>query len=446
MKKTIALSISLLTVLSVLPTSAQKETNHRDYLFADIEEYLYSPNRERKKSREYLVALKELAEAQNDTALYYLGMFQKDGIGINQSFKKSLKSFKKAFELGNQEAAYCVGYYYLKGFGDIQQHYTKAYHWFKNSDIPMARHWMAKMQFLGLGREPNKTRAIKMLRANDIYNSKVLLEQYENGQSPTWQSEKFSELLGVSSIKELHGLSSLHDVPDIHFLDGSWEGEYIELDWAKQKVLRTLPLNLFLTRKEGINESLETRIKIADSLSSTSGTYSAGGLRFTNLKIPIKKQYTDYPNFTHLMTEINGFELRICTFNGENLLIGRVNAFHPVWKERANPILVILRKKIHISEEAITAFNEQASDFIRIYPNPFSESCLVNFELRNDADVKVEISNYYNTPSYHSTVFQGHKETGLHTLEIFDLPTKRGSYVITINYNGIKEDKIIIKQ
>ncbi|MEM8508797.1 MAG: T9SS type A sorting domain-containing protein [Bacteroidota bacterium] len=446
MKKNSTLSILLATILGILSTSAQEETDKKNYLFDDIGVYLYSPNQERKKSKEYFVALKELAEAQNDTALYYLGLFQKAGIGTNQSFKKSLKSFKKAFELGNQEAAYCVGYYYLKGFGDVQQDYTKAYRWFKKSDVPMARHWMAKMQFLGLGREANKTKAVKMLKTNDIYNSMVLLKQYENRQSPSWQSEMFSELIGESSINELHGLSSLHDVPGIQFLYGTWQGEYIELDWSKQKVMRALPLNLSLIGKEGINGSLETTIKIADSISNASGTYSAGGLRFSNLEIPIKKQYTDYPNFTHLMTEINGFELRICPYNGENLLIGRVDAYHPVWKERANPILVILRKKIDISEEAIAAFNEQASDLIRIYPNPFSEHCLINFELPNDANVKVEISNYYNTPSYHRTVLDGKKEIGTHILEIQELPSTPGSYVITISYDGKKENKIIIKK
>lgn len=446
MKKTMTLPILLFVILGTIGASAQEKTYDESYLFDDVEAYLYSPDQERKKSRKFFVALKALAEEQNDTALYYLGMFQKDGLGTKQSFKKSLRSFKKSYDQGNMEAAYSVGYYHLKGFGDVPQDYAKAYRWFKKSESPMGRHWMAKMQFLGLGREPNKEKALKILRSNDLYNSEVLLEQYETAQPPTGEVELFHAFLGESPIGGMHKLSNLHDVPNIKMLDGTWKGGYFELDWAKEKVLRTLPIQLDLTKVHGINESLGTKIKIADSISTDTGTYSSGTLRFGNLTVPIRKQYTDYPDFTHLMTEIRGFELRVCPYNGENLLIGRVNAHHPVWKERANPIVVVLKKKVSISEAAIAAFDEQASDFIRIYPNPVPDHCLINFELPHGAHVKVQMAHYYNTAPYHNVLFSGYREKGDHTIEIRELPPRPGTYTLSIEYNGKMENKLIIKQ
>ncbi|UOY06040.1 hypothetical protein L0P88_19200 [Muricauda sp. SCSIO 64092] len=444
MKKTFTLLGLLIGSLYV--GYAQEDSSNQEYPFNDIENYLYSPNQERKKSKEYFTEVKSLADSGNPEALYYLGMLQKDGIGTKQNFKKSIKSFKKSYELGNLEAAYSVGYYYLKGFGDVPQDYTKAYRWFKKSESSMGKHWMAKMQFLGLGRESNKTKAIKMLQSNDIHNSKVLLEQYKNEQPPRAISHKFSEFINGSSIENLHGLSNLHVVPDTQILEGTWEGEYFELDWSKKRALRALPIQLSFKRGGGVNESLHTEITIADSLATDTGTYSSGSLSFAKLTVPIKKQFTDYSNFTHLMTDIRALELRLCPYNGENLLIGRLNAFHPVWKERANPILLVLKKKINISEDAHTAFNEQASDFIRVYPNPVPEYCLINFELPHEANVKVEITNYYNTAPYHNVLFDGYREKGNHTLEIHKLPSQQGTYTLSISYNGKRENKLIIKE
>ena len=243
----------------------------------------------------------------------------------------------------------------------------------------------------------------------------------------------------------LHSLQGLNKVPSYHSLKGDWEGEYFELDWSKNKILRTLPVQINLIEKEGINQQLKAELKIADSLATDIGSYSAGALRFGNLQVPIKKQYTDYPNFTHLMTDINDFELREYQSADGSLIIARINSDYPVWQERANPSIIILKRKDSLSKEAQLAFSEQAEDFIRVYPNPYIEDLLLNFELTQEANVKVKISNYYNTPLYQETVFAGYKPKGNHTLAINTFHTHSGSYVVSIEYNGKIENKIIIK-
>jgi len=423
------------------------QNNDTTVLYKEVENYIYSPKQERKKSKDYYQKIKVLTETGDNVALYHLGMLQKEGLGTKQSFKKSGKSFKKAFELGNSKAAYCLGYYYLKGFGDIQQDYKKAYRWFKKSNEPMAIHWMAKMEFLGLGRESNKKKAIAILNSNDLYNSKVLKEQYAKNEPPTENnSELFNELIDNLSITDLYELKSFQKFPSSNSLNGDWEGEYFELDWAKSKILRVIPLELcFREEKNGINEQVKTELKIADSVATDIGSYSAGALRFGEFKMPIQKQYTDYPNFTHLVTDIQDFELREIQIANETLLIGKVNATYPVWQESANPSIIILRKKNNLLAEAEAAFNEQADDFLRIYPNPYAEYFLLNFDLQQEANVTVEITNHYNTPVYQKTIFDGYKAKGEHTLEIYAPPTKSGSYVVSIAYNGKVDRKIIVK-
>ncbi|UII77764.1 SEL1-like repeat protein [Flagellimonas sp. HMM57] len=443
MNKVITLSFLLMATFWV---SAQEDNIAAEYLFDDIEAYLYSPNHERKKSREYFTNVKVLAESQNHEALYYLGMLQKEGIGTKVNFKKSLKSFKKAFDLGNTKAAYLIGYYYLKGFGNVQQDYKKAYRWFKKSDEKMALHWIAKMEFLGLGRKVNKQKAISILKSNDLYNSEVLLPQYEESMpSEKIGIEGYDSAISTSSLQDLYELKGFDKTPEYHYLEGTWQGQFYELDWASSKIFRTLPTELTLTGQNGVNDQLKAEIKIADSLASDVGSYSAGALRFGSLALPVKKQYTDYPNFTHLMTEIDGIEFRKFQTSEGNFLIGKVSSTFPVWKERGNPSLVILKKKDEINSAALTAFEKQVGDFIRLYPNPFKEHCLINFELSTDADVSVEITNYYDTPFYHDNVFTGRKAKGNHTLEVYNLPSRRGSYLISIKHNGSVENKIIIK-
>ncbi|MEO0571999.1 MAG: T9SS type A sorting domain-containing protein [Bacteroidota bacterium] len=417
-----------------------------DFFFEKVDRYIYSPNHEKKRSKDYFKRLKEMSETGNQKAYYFLGLYQKEGIGTQPNLKKSLRSFKKAYELGDPVAAYSVGYYYLKGLGEVEQDYIKAYRWFKKSQTPMAKHWMAKMEFLGLGREKNKKKAIKILKENELYNSKVLLPQYEENQDVKENPSDFSDFLNTNSINSIHSLSSFHDTPEINFLEGKWIGEYLELEWSKNKPLRILPIELEIAKNEGINGALEALLRISDSTAKSSGNYNAGSLRFTNLSMPVKKKFTDYPNFTHLITDISEIELRSVQAAGENLLLGRIKTYHPVWKEPGNPVLILLRKETTISEEAARAFELQSSDFVKIYPNPVPNYCLINYELPLDSKVKIEISNYYNTPRYHRTIFDGTRLKGEHTLEIFELPSAPGSYIVSIVHNGKKETKIIIKQ
>lgn len=425
---------------------SQVELTDNDYLFAEIDDYLYASNKDRDRSRSYFKLIKVLSEQGDSEALYYKGMLQKDGIGTKQSFKKSRRSFKESYDLGNSKAAYCLGYYYLKGFGDIQQDYQKAYRWFKRSDLPMAQHWMAKMHFLGLGKEPNKEKALKLLESNELYNSRVLAQQYIVNEPPSnGSSELLAEVITQSTISDLYALRNFEERPSASFLEGCWNGEYLELDWSKNKILRTLPIRLKLEKKEGINEQLSSEITITDSISKGTGFYNEGELDFGSFQVPIQKQYTDYPNFTHLITDIQRIAFRHISNAGEHIIIGKLNASYPVWQERANPTLVLLKKDYAETEEVQQAFKSQEDDFIRIYPNPLQEYFLLNFELSQGANVEIKITNYYNTPAYHKILFSGQKAKGNHTIEIYDPPSSPGSYLVSIAYNGKVENKIIIK-
>ena len=446
MQRTTTFLLMLLMLFQHNGIVAQEDTSDGRYLFEEIDAYLYSPNHTKKRSKKYFSDTKALAEKDDAEAYYYLGLLQKDGLGTRQSFKKSKKSFKKAHELGNEKAAYCLGYYHLKGFGDVPQDYKKAYNWFKRSNEPMAKHWIAKMEFLGLGRPANKKKALKLLVSNELYNSKVLREQYKKADPPeVGFSDPFATTIGNIPVNSLYELSGFTKPIAYEQLPGIWEGELVELDWAKEKILRTLAVSMEFKKEEGVNQQLGAIIIITDSTATSSGKYSAGKLGFPQFNIPIAKQYTDYPNFTHLMTSVSEMELREVPNSGGTMVIARLTADYPVWQERANPSFMLLKKKPNLSKEALEAFAAQSNDFIKLYPNPFVEQLLVNFELPRATNVTVTVSNYYNTAPYQKTVYKGQKAKGTHTLELIDGPTSPGSYLITIAFNGKEETKIIVK-
>ena len=195
MRRKTTLLLIFSALLCWIKSTGQTDTDNEIYFFEKVEGYLYSPKKERKKSKEYADTLKHLAFQENARAHYLLGFYQKEGLGTRQNTRKSVRSFKKAFELGHLEAGYCVGYYYLKGFGDTSQDYEKAYRWFKRSESSMGRHWMAKMNFFGLGREINKNKALRILRENNgLYNSKVLLPQFEKQDPPNNKTNYFEDV------------------------------------------------------------------------------------------------------------------------------------------------------------------------------------------------------------------------------------------------------------
>ena len=442
MKKITQILLFLFLGLYVL--AAQDPVAENDAPIEAAGQYLYAPNQTKKQAKRYFKNLKTFAKAGYAQAHYYIGLYKKEGLGTRKNIRKSKRSLVRAYQLGSSEAAYAIGYYHIKGFGDLPQDYTKAYRWFKKSNTPLATHWMAKMHYLGLGRSSNKAKALKLLLNNDLYNSAVLALQYQNNEPPAVGiSPAFQPLVGDRPLQTIHGLEHLHKTPVAVSLAGSWQGEYLELDWSKQKIFRSLPVQLSLeaTRKDRFLAQLQ----LGDSVASATSHYSAGNLRFNNLAIPVKKQYTDYPNFTHLMVDVDGLTLREVPYNGERYLVGRLDAAYPIWQERANPGIVLLKRQNVGGAEAQAAFLEQKNDFIKLFPNPFEAYLLINFELPEDADVKVEITHYYNTPLYEQTVFEGRKASGEHTLEVYDLPTYPGTYLVTITYNGTRATKIILK-
>ncbi len=115
----------------------------------DVEDYIYGGHLTRKKSKKAFTWTKSKANNGDAEAACMLGILYKDGIGTPLNFNKARGQFQIAHALGSEKAAYSLGYLYLKGLGNIDQDYDKAIEWFKKSNYPMAKHWLAKLYYFG---------------------------------------------------------------------------------------------------------------------------------------------------------------------------------------------------------------------------------------------------------------------------------------------------------
>ena len=89
-------------------------------------------------------------------------------------FKEAVKWYKKAYALGEPEAAYKIGMLYKEGDKTLEQNYSKAFEWFYKSAVQNympAQIEMGDMYSKGLGMEKNKIEAIKWYKKAYRYNS-----------------------------------------------------------------------------------------------------------------------------------------------------------------------------------------------------------------------------------------------------------------------------------
>ncbi|MEM8937716.1 MAG: T9SS type A sorting domain-containing protein [Bacteroidota bacterium] len=432
----------ILIILMYWSGYSQQVAEDYENIVEKANDYIYSPQQNNKESRALFKEIKLNAQEGDAEAMCMLGILYKDGVGVRQNYDKAKSAFKKAYDLGSSSAAYCLGYMFLKGLGTIPQDYKKAAKWFKKSDNAMSNHWLAKMHFFGLGREQNIKKAISILEDNTSFNSEVFLSQINEDRD---FSKSTIEIDGKISTS-LNGLLSLETelIPDQ--IIGKWEGKWIELDWSGTKVMRQMPIDFEIKPTQSIVDEVDTHIVVNDSVSTGRAEWNEGQLRFLNSTLAVKKEYTDYPAFTHLRYELEKIDFKKFDENGTSFLLGTLKSHLPVWKEPAPPgfiLLTLVEEKYN--DEILAAFESQANDFIKIYPNPFFEYFLLNYELLEPANVTISLNDYYNSRPI-KVLYQGRQKMGEHTMEFTDLPSNQGLYVVTLSVNGQVHRKIVINQ
>ncbi len=405
--------------------------------------YLNSNDEERKKKG--FILTKKAAKQDLALAAYDLGVLFKYGKGHNQNLVKAARWFRKGYNLGNSKAAYSLGYMFFKGFGNETQDYKKAVRWFKKSDYPMAKHWLAVCYYFGYGVEQNKPKALQFLRENPIENSERLLSTLNNQFEENGLNEE--EAFVLDEFYNLENNATENSLP-VNSLIGDWNGSIIQYDWSNSMVMQKLSTSLNF-RKDSITDEILYESIVGDNYNSGEVINYSSSAKLDKLNLQIKHPYSS--NATDILNyEVIPSEMQLVNYNNDEFMVFSTESFIDGWKEPGSPMLLILRKEktftdnnIEMSNEAMTALEAQES-FIKLYPNPFENDLIIAYELDVSLNVSVNITSIDGARSYNITS-NSQQNAGNHRYYFDGSILENGIYIINITYGNEVETKMIVK-
>ena len=412
-----------------------------------VEHYIEIAQFTTKESKKAFNNIKTLAEQGDADAMCLLGVLYKDGVGTPLNFNKARRAFKKSYELGSEKGAYSLGYLHLKGLGNIPQDYSKAIKWFKKSKYPMATHWLAKMNFLGLGMAVNREKAMDMLANNAIGNSEVLLPKFKYYMGDPDAIVPYAGNLPNSKfITEWE--NALAQNPSSYVAvsaTGKWTGEWEFMDWSDEKVARKIPLALEIS-ESGFGD-IDVKIVIGDEEFTGKAVQVNNELIFSEMHITLKKAYTDYADELELTYRLSSFLFDGLTIGDKQFIRGSVEATVTNWSEPSPPSSFLLQREGEILDaEMLSSLSEQQEHFIKVYPNPFKQDLVLFYTLDEDATVTVKLYDYYN-PSLVVETIMKKQEKGERKLSFKGLDgLAAGLYSVIMDLGSESHARIVIKE
>jgi len=387
--------------------------------------------------------IKESAKEDNPLAAQRLGFLYKYGIGCQLNYQKAIKWFQKAYELGNDEGAYSLGYFYLKGLGDIPQDYTKAVHWFEKSKSDMANYWLGVCYLNGDGvaKDINK--------ANELLGTDYQEEQTASTTSTTSDEITNTNNEKINSIESLQETTS-EDLKETQ-LYGKWTGILLKKDWSQSRVEHNIPISLTIsynTEKDQTNYTWE----IEDQTINGSAFFVDNTIYYDFLQfhLPHNAYHEKIPST--LDYQILSSDLSIASLENNRYLIGTLESYIPDWDEKGEPMEFILSEKnsstengFLISQETLQALASQKEHFIQLYPNPFVSDLIIAYSIENAGNTKIQVSSFDGMQNF--TVCENHKQDAGNYQYHFDGDNlKKGIYIVNIYVDGIKKTRLLIKK
>ncbi|MDO6676486.1 T9SS type A sorting domain-containing protein [Tenacibaculum sp. 1_MG-2023] len=387
--------------------------------------------------------IKAAAKQDNAIAATDLGILYKYGRGCKLNYNKARKWFEKGFELGNTKAAYLLGYLYLKGFGNIQQDYTKAVSWFEKSDYPMAKYWLGVCYYHGYGVEKNVAKANGLLKTNfDTVKEANISETSKN-----------SEVINVEEIKQVINKEETAASAEVtkQQLHGVWEGDLLFFDWSETHIENKVPFKV-TAKYDTESDVLHITTTIADKKQNVDFTKLDNSLYFNNFTVELPHSSFSQNIPSVLKHQLLSSDISIKQFNSETYLTGNLETYVSAWKESGVPIRFVLKKKKklenseeELSEEALAALSKQEDSFIKLYPNPFEKDVIVSYSLEQPTNTKVTITNMNGLREKVIKPFTS-QETGSYQYYVEGTDLPKGMYVVTILVGQERKTRIIIKK
>lgn len=413
------------------------------------------------KAFEYI---QKAADQQLPKAIAELGLLHQLAIGCSLNYEEALRLYEKAYELGDGMGAYSIGYCHFKGLGSVEQDYAKAIEWFTKSDYPMAQHWLAIFNYFGYGMPVNKEAAYELLITNTgIVNSPTLLAHLESSKEEA--SGILSDYKNMDVEQETAQINELFEANNENIeitaeenlltsgkLTGTWSGKLVEIEWSGDRILRDFPASFEFSTDEDTS-GVNYKATINGQEHSEMAIVLDESIYFQNFNISLPRLYKDNPNVNELEYSILNADFQIKTIDQIRFLVGYIDTKINNWGEPGPPMLLVLANNMVLTENGIEITREvleallaqQGDNFINLYPNPFKNDLLVQYELVEDSKTSVEI---YSLDGMFSDVISGEspQKAGKQLFQYNGSNLHAGLYVIRVTAEGVVHTKLIIKE
>lgn len=446
--------------ITLITPCAEAGDAHAQYILG----MLYKTAQEGLKNETKAFTYMQKAAKQNHPkAACELGVLYKDGIGCTLNFNTAINWFEKAESLGNAKGSYSIGYMYFKGLGSITQDYSKAITWFRKSDYPMAKHWLGICNYFGYGMPVNKDKAIALWVNNPIPNSLIIANHLEAHQdllnlgtqkNNTAKATEFgAEQINEVISNDTSTLITENNTLTQHTLKGNWHGKLIELDWAKQRMNRSFPVQLAFEKNTHTN-NLDYTFTINQKTTRNVGNTIAQNYHFKGLTFELPRLYQDDTlkyQLNYKAFSLDNIEVK--EINKVRYLIAELTAQVTDWEEPGAPMLLVLgntkaltNNGQEIDEALLDELAKQKGDsFITLYPNPFKTDLLIQYELDKASNTTVSIQSLSGlfTKTIINNVTQQPGDY-LYHYNGSNLPV--GVYVVQVHTHQTLYTKLVIKE
>jgi len=402
------------------------------------------------------------AKKEFPSAEFNLGRFYMIGLGCDIDFDKAIKWLTLSADHGNERAAYALGYIYFKGFG-VGQDYKKAVSWFELSPWPMAKHYLGICYYFGYGVDKNEDKAIVYFSQSQTTNSDMFLKHIAENVKESVEAGIAKEVnekvthtntaIEKEAIDKTTDASNTSELPTkkrelkSDYFNGKWKGKLIELDWSRKQISSIVPLSFEFSGKEN---TVNYKLEIENTVTENIAIFENNALYFDKQFMTFNLPYSENPNSSLITWQLLSSEMEFKTINKKIYLTGSLNTFSNEWKESGPPMQIILKLTEEgdedLTKEEILTLSQQKNHFITLYPNPFENDVLIEYELENSAKVNVSVYDLTGNASIATFEENSSQIEGKYRYTLNGGNLRPGMYIVRVSVGSEMHSRILVKK
>lgn len=340
--------------------------------------------------------------------IYSLGYLHYKGFGFSQDYAKAIQLFELAAEKRSAVAMYMLGLCYRNGYG-------------VTIDTEKAKYWLNKSAALGFKN-----------------SEKELAEPEPENANPNQEKTVSTIIPEIITITETDAPKTFRKVkqqPIKGNIGGNYTGYLLRYDWSGQNIISKTPLQIDLNQ-DGKELAGEWRESEGDTAVFTA-KIKDDAILFHDSKIDRTEHFYKGSLNTY---EFKEAKLQLLQTEESLFLLGNLQLFNIREQENEKPMYLILEKKQ--VQTAVTQASEILSKVV-VYPNPFSSSFDLSFDLVQTTDVTASIHSLNGNLLY-TTQWNG-LAAGQQT-KALSLNAPTGYYLLRLTYGNEVKTSILIKK